>query len=53
MQRNHFINVLFRSPLFIMLVIVLILVFLALFYSLRKDKVVQMQEDVIYVSPKN
>jgi hypothetical protein len=52
MKRNFFIIELIKSPPFILLLILAFLIILGVVISNRKDKVVKMKEDVLYIQPK-
>jgi hypothetical protein len=52
MKRNSFFIELIKSPPFLLLIILALLIVIGVFISNRKEKVVKMKEDVLYVQPK-
>jgi len=52
MKRNSFVIELIKSPPFIFFFILAMLIILGVLLANRKQKVVQMKEDVLYVQPK-
>lgn len=52
MKRNFFIIELIKSPPFLLLIILALLIILGVVISNRKEKTIQMKEDVLYIQPK-
>jgi len=52
MKRDLFIFELIKSPPFKILVFLALLILLGVFIANRKEKAVQMKEDVLYIQPK-
>lgn len=51
MKRNSFMIELIKSPPFLIFIILVLLITLGVLLSNRKDKVVKMKEDVLYIKP--
>jgi len=51
MKRNSFMIELIKSPPFLIFIILVVLITLGVLLSNRKDKVVKMKEDVLYIKP--
>lgn len=52
MKRNYFIIELIKSPPFIIFIIITLMIVIGVIIGNRKDKAVQMKEDILYVAPK-
>jgi hypothetical protein len=53
MKKNSFIIELIKSPPFLIFIILVLLITVGVIIANRKEKVVRMKEDVLYVEPKN
>lgn len=53
MRRNHFIVELVKSPPFLIFIILALLITIGVVVANRKEKIVQMKENVLYVAPKS
>ncbi len=51
MKRNSFIIELIKSPPFLIFIILVLAIILGVFFANRKDKVVKMKEEVLYIKP--
>jgi len=51
-KRNSFIIELIKSPPFLMFIVLALLIILGVILANRKDKAIQMKEDVLYIQPK-
>ena len=51
MKRNSFIIELIKSPPFLMFIILALLIIIGVIIANRKEKVVKMKEDVLYINP--
>lgn len=52
MKRNSFIIELIKSPPFLIFIVLVLAITLGMIIANRKEKVVQMKEDVLYIKPK-
>ena len=52
MKKDYFFLELIKSPPFLMLIILAILILLGVFISNRKHNTVKMKEEVLYIAPK-
>jgi len=52
MRKNLFIVELIKSPPFLIFIILALLITIGVILANRKEKVVQMKEDVLYIQPK-
>jgi len=52
MKKNLFIVELVKSPPFLIFIILALAITIGVILANRKEKVVKMQEDVLYISPK-
>ncbi len=52
MKRNLFIVELIKSPPFLIFIILALLITIGVVLMNRKEKAVQMKEDVLYIAPK-
>jgi hypothetical protein len=51
MKRNSFVIELIKSPPFLIFIILVLAITLGVILANRKDKVVKMKEDVLYIKP--
>ena len=51
MKRNSFVFELIKSPPFLIFIILVLAIILGVFFANRKDKVVKMKEDILYIKP--
>lgn len=52
MKRNSFIIELIKSPPFLIFIVLVLAITLGVILANRKEKVVHMKEDVLYIKPK-
>jgi hypothetical protein len=52
MKRNSFLIELIKSPPFLIFIVLVLIITLGVIIANRKEKVVQMKEDVLYIKPK-
>ena len=52
MKKDYFFLELIKSPPFLMLIILALLILLGIFISDHHQKTVKMKEDVLYIAPK-